>query len=317
MSPAQQRPSEQRPVSGPRAFRFLLNRQAGGGSAARAAAPVARRLRSAGAEARITQSAGAEHCRGLIPGAVARGEIIVAVGGDGMVGSLAGAVSGAGGTLGIVPAGRGNDLARQLGIPRAAAANADCLLRGRATRIDLIDVTTARGADVVAGSVYAGVDSLASALVDRAPRFIPAALQYHYAAVRALASFPPRQYIVDVDGSSHRFRGFTTVIASSGFYGRGMHIAPDADPADGMLDIVMVSAGSRARLLRALPRLYRGDHVALPDVTVLRGREVEVRIEDRGEKLEAWGDGDRLGRLPLRASVRPAALEVLVPRVAQ
>ncbi|WP_278312834.1 diacylglycerol/lipid kinase family protein [Lolliginicoccus levis] len=300
-----------------RAFHFLVNRDAGGGSAARAAEPVARRIQAAGHQVRITRSAGSQHCHALLPGSVARGEIIVAVGGDGMVGSLAGAVSDAGGTLGIVPAGRGNDLARQLGIPRAPAASADYLLHGRATRIDLIDVTTARGADVVAGSVYAGVDSLASALVDRAPRFIPAALQYHYAAIRALASFPPRQYIVDVDGACYRFRGFTTVIASSGFYGRGMHIAPGADPADGSLDIVMVSADSRARLLRSLPRLYRGDHVALPDVTVLRGRDVAVRIEDPGEELEAWGDGDRLGVLPLRASVRPAALEVLVPWPAQ
>ncbi|WP_235900457.1 diacylglycerol/lipid kinase family protein [Lolliginicoccus suaedae] len=297
-----------------RAFHFIVNREAGGGAAERTALSVARRIRSAGHEVRITPSAGTEHCRGLMPGSIARGKIIVAVGGDGTVGSLAGLVSTVGGTLGIVPAGRGNDLARQLGIPRAPAASAACLLHGPATSIDLIDVATASGAGLVVGSAYAGVESLASALVERAPRFLPAALQYHYAAVRALASFQPRQYVVDVDGATYRFRGFTTVIASSGFYGRGMHIAPDADPADGMLDIVMISAGSRARLMRALPRIYRGDHVALADVTILRGKQVEVRTEGPGEQLEAWGDGDRLGLLPLRAAVRPAALEVLVPR---
>ena len=100
-----------------RSFTFLVNPASGGGAAPAAVVPVARILRERGASVDVTYSPGPRAMGALVDAAVARGDVVVSVGGDGMLSSLAGLVSAAGGTLGVVPAGRGNDFARMLGLP--------------------------------------------------------------------------------------------------------------------------------------------------------------------------------------------------------
>jgi diacylglycerol kinase (ATP) len=286
-----------------RSFAFLVNPASGGGAAPAAVVPVARLLREAGSSVDVTYSPGPAACRDLVAQAVARGDVVVAVGGDGMVASLAGAVVEAGGALGIVPSGRGNDFARQLGIGGAPEEVATTLLEAVPRQVDVIDV----GGRVVVGSVYAGVDSLASELVDRAHR-LPRTVQYPYAAVRSVLEFRPSSYDVVVDGEPHRFDAFTVVVANSGYYGSGMHVAPGAVIDDGLLDVVVIRAASKLRLIRALPKLYDGSHVALEEVVVLRGRSVSVRAAG---PILAYGDGEQLGPLPVTAEVVPKALAVL------
>jgi diacylglycerol kinase (ATP) len=286
-----------------RSFSFLVNPASGGGAAPAAVVPVARILRDAGCAVDVTYSPGPAACHELVLEAAARGDVVVAVGGDGMVASLAGAVVEAGGVLGIVPSGRGNDFARQLGVGGSPEDVAGTLLKAEPRSVDVIDV----GGRVVVGSVYAGVDSLASELVDRAQR-LPRSIQYPYAAVRSVIEFKPTTYDVVVDGLTRRFHAFTVVVANSGYYGSGMHIAPDAVLDDGMLDVVVIRAASKLQLIRSMPKLYDGTHVELDEVVVLRGREVRISA---AEPVLAYGDGEQLGPLPVTAKVLPAALRVL------
>jgi len=113
-----------------------------------------------------------------------------------------------------------------------------------------------------------------------------------------------------VDGVAHRQPAYNVVVANSGFYGKGMHIAPTADVRDGMLDVVVLPAGSRLSMVRRLPRVYDGSHVDLAGVTVLRGRSVTVSAD---RDVAAYGDGELLGPLPRTATVLPSAISVLVP----
>jgi diacylglycerol kinase (ATP) len=286
-----------------RRFRFLVNPAAGGGTAAASAEPVARLLRDAGATVEVTYSPGPVGSATIAREAAQRGDVVVSVGGDGMLASLAEALVSVEGLLGIVPSGRGNDFARMLGLPSEPEAVARVLLEGTPTKVDAIDA----GRAVVLGSVYAGVDSLASEIVDRAHR-VPRRLEYPYAAVRSLLSFRPTTFTVDVDGERLEEEAYTVVVANSAYYGAGMRIAPDASLTDGLLDVVVVRAASRLRLIRSLPKLYDGTHVDLDDVLVLRGTEVRVSTS---APVAAYGDGERLAPLPITASVRPAALQVL------
>ena len=290
-------------MSTPRSFHFLVNPASGGGTAPAAVLPVARILRDAGARVEVTYSPGTRRCRTLVAEAVAAGQVVVAVGGDGMVASLAGSVVEAGGVLGIVPCGRGNDFARQLGIGSMPDVVASLLLNGEPRSVDVVDV----GDRIVVGSLYAGADSLASELVDRA-RWLPRAMQYPYAAVRALLTFGFPTYRIVVDGVEHRQVACTVVVANSGYYGSGMHVAPDASLDDGLLDVVVIGAASRLSLLRSVPKLYAGTHVGLEDVTVFRGREVSVSSTPT---VTAYGDGEVIAPLPLTVRVRPDALAVL------
>lgn len=294
-----------------RSFRILVNPLSGGGSAPGKVAEVAGLLEEAGARVLVEPSRSAEHSAVSAREAVAAGQVVVAAGGDGMLASVAATVVDAGGTLGIVPSGRGNDFARMLRLPGDTEGVVHTLLEGDPTPVDAVEVTGADGSrTVVLGSLYAGVDSLASEIVDRSRR-LPSALQYPVAAVRALASYRPRTFTVTVDGRVHEQRAFNVVVANSGYYGSGMHIAPMADVRDGALDVVVLPGGSRLSMIRRLPKVYDGSHVDLPEVTVLRGTRVRVEA-DPGEPVVGYGDGERIGLLPLEARVLPGRLSVLL-----
>ena len=284
-------------------FQLIVNPASGGGAASAQGVAVARLLRDAGAETTLTFSNGELHSREVARESSARGDVVVAVGGDGMVRSVVGAVVETGGILGIAPGGRGNDFACQLGLPTKAEEIAATLLAGRVRKVDVIEV----GGEIVVGSVYAGVDSLASELVNAA-RFIPRKLQYQYAAVRALLTCRLRTYTLTIDGESRTLAAFTVIVANSGYYGSGMHVAPKAEVDDGILDIVVLGGASKYALLRSMPKVYDGSHVDLDIVTVLRGSS--VRIEAEG--VTAYADGDRLAELPVDVIVRPGAVTILV-----
>ncbi|MBB3045444.1 diacylglycerol/lipid kinase family protein [Nocardioides soli] len=296
-----------------RAFAFLVNPSSGGGAAPDAVVPVARLLREAGAVVDVTYSPGPQAMTRLVDEAVARGDVVVSVGGDGMLSSLAGLVAGRDATLAMVPAGRGNDFARMLGLPDDPAALARVLLEGEVRRVDLLAVS-GLGAQrrMVAGSIYAGVDARAAAIADRAT-WLPRSMQYPYAALRALAAYRPGRYRVAVDGIPHEYAAATVVVANSAYYGKGMQIAPPASIEDGVLDVIVIEAASRLALMRSLPKVYDGRHVALPEVTVLTGKRVELSGTLRGSAggpIPVGGDGEPLGLLPASLA-DPAVVEVV------
>jgi diacylglycerol kinase family enzyme len=299
-----------------RDFTFLVNPSSGGGAAPGAVVPVARLLREAGASVDVTYSPGPRAVGSIVAAAVSRGDVVVSVGGDGMLSSLAGAVSSGGGTLAMLPAGRGNDFARMLGLPGDPEGQARLLLEGEVRRVDLLALALPGGSErLVAGSVYAGVDARASEIVDRA-HWLPRALQYPYAALRSLATYLPGRYRVSVDGDEREYTAATVVVANSAYYGKGMKIAPEASVTDGVLDVVVIEAASRLELMKALPTVYDGRHVDLPEVTVLTGRRVELRGRAR-TPIPVGGDGEPLGVLPgltdppAVVEVRPGALSVV------
>lgn len=287
-------------------FRILVNPASGGGRAMERVKPVAQLLRERGADVQVVVSLGADHSVTEVGVAAASGQTVVACGGDGMVASVASAVVDQGVTFGIIPSGRGNDFARQLGLLEASAADtAETLLGGTVAHVDVLRV----GARVVLGSVYAGVDSLASEIVDGA-QWLPGAVQYPYAAVRSLLTYQPTSYTLELDGSVHEIEAFSVVIANSGYYGKGMHVAPMAAVDDGLLDVVVIPKASRLKLIRLMPKVYDGSHVDVPEVLTFRGRSVTLSARDR---VVAYGDGEPLGDLPVDVRVDPGALRVLLP----
>ncbi|CAN5610130.1 diacylglycerol kinase family protein [soil metagenome] len=296
-----------------RSFTFLVNPASGGGAAPGAVLPVSRLLREAGATVDVTYSPGPAAMAALVTAAVDRGDVVVSVGGDGMLSSLAGAVSLAGGTLAVLPAGRGNDFARMLGLPETPAEQARLMLEGAVRRVDLVSwALPGPGSEPrrVAGSVYCGVDARAGQIVDRALR-LPGKVQYPYAALRALAGYRPARFRVSVDGVAAEYTAANVVVANSAYYGKGMKIAPSASVDDGLLEVVVIEAASKLALMRSLPKVYDGEHVGLPEVTVLRGKRIELAADPlSGPEVPVGGDGEALSVLP-GLGADPAVVEVL------
>ncbi|MEW2354794.1 diacylglycerol kinase family protein [Spirillospora sp. NPDC029432] len=292
----------------PRTFTALVNPSAGGSAAAARLVPLARLLRDAGAEVVVEYTRGLEHATALARGAAGAGHVVLGVGGDGMVGCVGGALAGTGAVFGIVPAGRGNDFARQLRVPSGPAELAELLLEGEPRPVDAVE---ANGTPVL-GSVYAGVDAVANDNANKS-RLLRGQASYYVGALRAMATWRPAAYRITVDGEVLERRGYTVVAANSGYYGFGRRIAPGARVDDGLLDIVVIGDAPRPLFFAVMRELSDGSHVRRPQVEVLRGREVRIELAEPGRTLPYGADGELPGTLPVTARIMPAALRVLAP----
>lgn len=263
------------PPAGPapgRAFTAVVNPSAGGSAATAILVPLARALREAGAEVAVEYSRDLAHAAALARDAAGRGHVVLGVGGDGMVGCVGGALAGTEAVLGIVPAGRGNDFARQLGVPSDPAGLAALFLEGEPRAVDAVE---ANGVPVL-GSVYAGVDAVANRNANRTR--LRGSAAYTVGALRAVLAWRPADYRITVDGAVLDRRGYTVVAANSGFYGFGRHIAPGARVDDGLLDVVVIRDAPRLLFFAVMRELSDGSHVRRPQVEVLRGREVRIEL---------------------------------------
>jgi YegS/Rv2252/BmrU family lipid kinase len=304
------------------ALTLVVNPAAGGGKPARYLPVVTAFLDASGARYTVCESTSLDHARAVAAAAAARRETVVAFGGDGLTGALAGAAASAGrGAAGfaIIPAGRGNDFARTLGIPFEPAAAARVLLDGVPRPVDLLAVTGADGAEaIVAGSVYVGIASVAGQIANRA-RLIRGPLVYNLAALRALLRWQPTRFRVGTTGSdgqraSEEFSGYVVVVANLPYFGAGMKVAPAADCGDGLLDIVIMRHGPKLTFIRALTKIKDGSHVGLAQVATLRASAAELTAD---RPLPVGADGETLPvRPPLRIRVLPAAINVIAPRPA-
>lgn len=291
-----------------RGFTALINPISGGGHGDELWEPVSRLLRDAGATIELEHTRSREHAVQAAQQAAARGDVVIAVGGDGLVRDTAGGVVAAGGTLGIVPAGRGNDLARTLGLPDDPLGLANLLLTGPVRRIDVLDVDGV----VAPGNVYIGIDSLATRIINRS-RWMPALLLYRLAPLRALLTWRPPTYTIKADGRTRQVRAHTVVIANSGAYGHGLRIVPPAVLDDGLLDVMTVSAGPRRMIVSFMSQAKKGTHVQRPEVNLTTTREVVI---DADRPVPVCADGDEIGTLPASVGVRRHALAVIAPLVA-
>ncbi|MFE1340036.1 YegS/Rv2252/BmrU family lipid kinase [Streptomyces sp. NPDC058733] len=291
-----------------RQFTAVVNPTAGGSTAAAALLRVAHELRAAGAGLDTEYSRSLAHAQDIARRAGEAGRVVLAVGGDGIAGGIGGALSGTGTVLGLVPAGRGNDFARALGLPAEPEALARLLLEGEPREVDTIEVESAvHHRTVVLGSVYAGVDALANRHANHS-RLLRGSASYYAGGLRAVAGWRAANYRVTVDGKEHTHRGYTVVAANSPYYGSGRMIAPGARVDDGLLDVVLIEDAPRRLFFALMSELATGDHVARPQVRILRGREIRIEA-DRPVPYGADGEVDAV--LPVTARVLPGALTML------
>jgi YegS/Rv2252/BmrU family lipid kinase len=289
-----------------RAVALVVNPSAGGGRAAKALPLVQARLRALGLDVETDATRDLEHARTLAAEAARAGRVVAALGGDGLLGCVAGALRGIpGAVLGVLPGGRGNDFARTAGIPLDAEAACEVIARGVARPIDL----GAAGDRAFIGIASLGFDSDANRIANEAPAQL-GRLVYVYGMVRALAAWKHAAFTVEVDGERVSFSGFSVAAANAKGYGGGMLLAPDARLDDGALDVVLIADISKRGYLRTAPSVFKGTHVRNPAVRVLRGAEVRVESD---RPFVVYADGDPIGETPIAFKALPAALQVLMP----
>jgi len=295
---------------------LIVNPSAGGGKAGRVAPEVERALREHGLEVRRVDTRDLDHARVLAKEGAHAGETVVALSGDGMIGAVADILRDVpGAVLGVLPGGRGNDLARVLGIPQDPIAACAVIADGVPRAMDVGEVSDV-GADApgraFVGIASVGFDSVANRIANEAPAWL-GNLVYAYGALRALASWRPARFEIELypPGERLRFMAYTVGAGNSKTYGGGMRAAPGAMLDDGLLEVVVLESLSKlAFLTKILPKVFKGTHVELPSVHVFRAAEVEISAD---RPFTMYADGDPIGELPLRVKAVSGAVRVLVP----
>lgn len=294
----------------PRRYALVANPAAGGGRAARVLPAVQEALRELDPTLSVELTRSIEHAEDLARAAVEAGRVVAALGGDGLIGRVAGAVADADGVMAPLPGGRGNDFCRGLGMPLEAAPAARSLASAVERRIDLAEA----GGIPYLGIASLGFDSDVQVIANKA-RWVRGSQVYTYAALRALLAWRPATFTVEVYGpaeetSTRQITGWAVAAANNRYYGGGMALAPDASIEDGLLDVVLTSRTSKLRFLGSLPKVFSGRHIEDPSVEVLRARSISVEAD---RPFQVYADGDPIADLPATIRVRPGALQVLAP----
>jgi diacylglycerol kinase (ATP) len=290
---------------------MLTNPMSGHGSAPHAAERAVTQLHRRGVDVVAIAGTDAEHARRLVDGALERGmDALVVVGGDGIISLALQVLAQTDVPLGIIPAGTGNDHAREFGIPTTdPEAAADVVVDGVAETVDLGRIIGADGTDRWFGTVMAtGFDSLVTDRTNRM-RWPHGRMRYNVAMVAELSKLRLLPFRLCFDGEELITDLTLAAFGNTKSYGGGMLICPDADPTDGQLDVTMVASASRTRLIRLFPTVFKGTHVNLDDVRTARARTVTV--DSPG--INAYADGELVCPLPVEVSAVSGALKILVP----
>jgi diacylglycerol kinase (ATP) len=292
---------------------LLTNPASGYGNAPHAAERATARLQQRGVDVVEIVGADAEHARRLTYAALDGGtDALVVAGGDGVISDALQALAGTDIPLGIIPAGTGNDHAREYQIPtRNPAAAADVVADGWTETVDLGRIRDHKGFSKWFGTVAAaGFDSLVTDRANRM-RWPRGRMRYNLAMLAELSQLRLLPFRLVLDDRDEVVTDLTlAAFGNTRSYGGGMLICPNADHSDGLLDITMVHSASRARLIRLFPTVYKGTHIDLDEVTTTRAASIEV--ESPG--ISAYADGEFACALPAEICAVSAALRVLTPR---
>ena len=283
----------------------IYNPAAGRGHAAGLREQAQKRLGDAW-EWRPTQRAG--HAVELARAAAEeKAPVVVAFGGDGTVGDVARGILGADSTLGIIPMGTGNDVARNLGLPLDLNAACDTLIAGRTRRVDLGDIN---GIPFI-NNAGLGFDACVMQVMNTSIRFTRGKPAFILAILKMFPSFHAFSLTMTRDGAPPETLSAMMVSVLNGeVYGAGMRACPDAKMDDGLMDVLVIKAMPKPKLLALFPKVIAGRHVGHPAVTMFRARTLSL-VCDPPQPLNI--DGDVSGQSPAEITVRPSALSVISP----
>ena len=298
---------------------FLVNPASANGSTGRRWPELARRAAAAGLEGATLFSERQGHLAELAREAALDGaELLVVVGGDGSVNEVANGLAGLGRQpeVAIVPRGTGWDFSRTFGIPRKVDDAVHVALEGDVRTIDVgrASYRAWDGSDATAWFANVASAGMSGAIAKRAnetTKALGGKASYLWATFAVFSGWEATEIEVAVDGERRAGPMFDVVIANGRFFGGGLEICPEAEPDDGLFDVLTIGDVTKRDLVLTMPKMYRGTHLPHPKAELLRGPSVTVTSET---PLPIELDGEQPGTTPATFEVAAGALRLRVPR---
>jgi diacylglycerol kinase (ATP) len=214
----------------------------------------------------------------------------------------------------VVPKGSGNDFAKALGIASEKAAlvawNRFCETGDNVKKIDLGILQSGESAIPFCCVAGAGLDSVANARANRMPAWLRGSAGYILSALGSLPSFRPVTFSVTAGAREIQRPGFLLAVGNAHRYGQGIKIAPRAVLDDGLLDVCLVGAMNKLKLLACIPTVFFGAHLGIREVEYFQAPEIRL---DANPPLEIYADGEYACLTPATARLLPRALRVIIP----
>jgi diacylglycerol kinase (ATP) len=221
----------------------------------------------------------------------------------------------AGVQLAVIARGTGWDFVRTYGIPRRLEDAVAVALEGRTRTIDLGRASYRTWAGGEADSYFANIASagMSGAIAKRAnetSKALGGKVSYLWATLAVFSRWRNDDVRVTVDGKKRSGRMHDVVVANGRYFAGGMMICPEAEPDDGLFDVLTIGDLTKRDLFLTLPKTYRGRHLPHPKAELLRGAVVEI---ETGAPLPLELDGEQPGTTPVRFEIVPQALRLRVP----
>ncbi len=242
--------------------------------------------------------------------------LLIAVGGDGTVNEVVNGIAGIEGVeLAVVHRGSGGDFVRTFGIPHRLEEALDIARGGSTREIDLGRATLRtwagkEGATWFANIASAGMSGAVAKRVNESGKALGGKLSYAWSTVAVFARWRKAQVTVSVDRETRTGAMYDVIVANGRYFGGGMKICPEAEPDDGLFDVLLIGDISKKDLVLTLPKIYRGTHLPHPKAELLRGAKVSI---DAPIALPVELDGEQPGTTPATFEVVPNALRLRVP----
>lgn len=308
-------PMEPPPVFGSIPALVFVNRAAGRGRAHTYLPRLRDLFESLDSSVEFIETASAAELESAARQALAQEtRLLLAMGGDGTLQALANGASASDATIGILPAGGGNDFAAVLGLPGNPLRAAEVILKGKPRFVDLVRVRTADGRKrLYVGGGGVGLDAEAALYASGAYRRLPGRFRYIASALRALAEHQPLIVRLEFPGTDIppvETVSLLTCVLNTPTYGGGLRLAPNAKIDDGLLHVVLIEDLSTLSVLKLLPRLMRRGELCTSRVKRWSVRAVRI-CADR--PCFFHGDGELLGPAPVEIEIVPNAVRVLAP----
>ncbi|MPM88662.1 Diacylglycerol kinase [bioreactor metagenome] len=231
---------------------------------------------------------------------------IVAVGGDGTVREVGCGINGSNVSLGIIPSGSGNDLARSLRISSRVEDALNAILCGATRRIDI----GMAGDTVFFNAAGLGFDVDVLLAMDKAKRFVAGSAAYAVSVIMAIFNTGFISVELELDGKTIKRNLLLMAISNGTYYGGGMKVAPGAMLDDGVFEVNLINKLPKWRIPLLLPKFMNGTYQSLSVAEHYKARSIKIHALPVS-KLQL--DGAILGETPTEFSVKPSSINVLVP----
>jgi len=298
--------------------KVIVNPVAGAFSTRRKWPSIRRLLRHVGLSFDYQYTEGIGHAIELAKAAAGEGyRYVVAVGGDGTVNEVANGLLHAAGqddtALGVISTGTGSDFARSVGISRHYVSACSSLTGSRRSLIDVGVVEYhSQGRTwqrFFVNGAGVGFDAATVAATERLPKYLGGTIPYLAGLLRTLFGYRNKPMIMRLGNRIESGRNLSVVVANGGYFGGGMHVAPEASLNDSLLDVVVIGDIGKFELLKALPMVYKGTHLTHPKVSLEKAARITI---ESSEPVLVQADGELLGEGPASFWLMPAALNVLI-----